>query len=161
MEKEVVVPETVMSKANRVTAIRIELHQCPPSLFFFATTRTNMITSVVPSEDNPDQVWLIYFKHKGATANIAWFQDDRTVAYLYDMMSLNRRKGEASELLQEIHTFCLEHGISLLIHAEVYEVGPDGIPDNEQLRMWYEKNGAIFMEYDAEGLPTLAMGALN
>jgi hypothetical protein len=120
-----------------------------------------MITSAVPSEDHPDQMWLIYFKYKGATANIAWLQDDRTVAHLYDMMSSNRGKGEASELLQKIHIFCLEHGITLVIHAEVYEVGPDGIPDNEQLRMWYEKNGAIFVEYDREGLPTLLMGARN
>jgi hypothetical protein len=119
-----------------------------------------MITSVVPSEDYPDQMWLIYFRHKGATANIALSQDDRTVAHLYDMMSLNRRKGEASELLQEIHIFCLEHGISLVIRAEVYGVGLDGIPDNEQLRMWYEKNGAIFVEYDdIEGTPMLLMGA--
>jgi len=33
MREVAVVPETVMSKANRVTAIRSELHQRPPFLF--------------------------------------------------------------------------------------------------------------------------------
>jgi hypothetical protein len=118
-----------------------------------------MITKIVPDSNEPDQIWLVYFEHKGASANIAWLQDKRDAAYLYDMKSINKRKGEASELLQEINEFCLNEKIFLIIRAEVFEAGKDGIQTNEELKDWYEKNGAFFVNYDEEGLPLLIFGA--
>lgn len=119
-----------------------------------------VITKTVPHAEFPKEMWLVYFEHKGASANIAVPQDQLDWAYLYDLISTNRRNGEASELLREIDEYCLNHKMSLLIRAEVFDAGSDGIQTNDELRAWYEKNGAIFVEIDkVEGHPMLLMGA--
>lgn len=118
-----------------------------------------MIVKIVPSEDFPDDIWLVYFAHKGASANIAIMQDTRDYAHLYNLISVNRRKGEGSALLREIDEYCLSNGITLCIRAEVYDNEDDGIQTNEELREWYEKNGAYFVEYDpVESHPMLLLG---
>jgi len=117
-----------------------------------------VITKTVPHEEHPSDIWLVFFQHKGASANIAWLEDKRDTAYLYDLFSTNRRTGEASELLREIDQFCLDHDITLIVEAVVFDNGPDGIQTNEELKTWYEKNGAIFLGYDDEEHPILLLG---
>lgn len=118
-----------------------------------------MITKTVLHTDPPYDMWLVYFEHKGASANIAVLQDDPNLAHLYDLFSTNRNNGEASELLREIDEYCRDRKIFLEIRAEVYDAGEDGIQTNEELASWYEKNGAIFVEMDEiEGHPLLCMG---
>jgi len=88
-----------------------------------------MIVKTVPHEENPEKTWLVYFKHKGASANIAIPLDDRSHAHLYDMRSTNRRKGEGTELLREIDEYCHKHELTLLIRAKIFDVdvGDDAI----------------------------------
>jgi hypothetical protein len=118
-----------------------------------------VITKEIPHSEYPDEMWLIYFEHKGASANIAIPKDRRDWAYLYDMLSTNRRKGEASELLREIDEYCQTHKMALIIRADVFDTGDDGIQSNEELAAWYEKNGAMYIEMDEEeGTPTLMLG---
>ena len=108
------------------------------------------------SESN--DIWLVYFKHKGASANIAWLKDHRDVAFLHDMFSTNRCKGEGSELLREIDEYCQANKITLFIEAVVFDGDHDGIQTNDELKTWYEKNGAVFATYTEEGHPMLLLG---
>ena len=118
-----------------------------------------MITKIVPHSEFPHEAWLVYFEHKGASANIAITKDNRDFAYLYDLISTNRRNGEGSELLREIDEYCLTNKIALIVRAEVFDAGNDGIQTNEELKAWYEKNGAMFVEIDEiEGHPMLLLG---
>jgi hypothetical protein len=118
-----------------------------------------MIVKTEPHEECPDQTWCVYFENGGASANIAILQDVPELAYLYNVFSTNRRSGEASELIREIDEYCIKNKLSLIVEAVVFDEGrSDGIPDNEKLKSWYEKNGAQFIEYNDEGHPMLLLG---
>jgi hypothetical protein len=120
-----------------------------------------MIVNTIPhGEEYPDRTWLVCFEHLGASANIAILGDEPTLAYLYMVQSTNPRNGEASALIREIDEYCLSHGISLIVDADPYDAGNDAhIKTHEQLKTWYEKNGAYFVEYDSRGHPQLLLGA--
>ena len=118
-----------------------------------------MIVSITPhSAEFDNRPWVVEFKNQGATANIAILGDEPDTAYLYCMYSVNRRKGEASALLKEIEGYCQDSKITLIIEAEAYDTGEDGIPDNDTLKVWYEKNGAHFIGNTDGGIPLLLLG---
>lgn len=116
-----------------------------------------MIVNTIPHSEPPYDTWRIDFKYQGASANIVILLDDRKSAFLYDLLSTNRRNGEAAALLREIDEYCLAHQITLFVIAVPYDVGTDGPADRKQLKAWYEKVGAWFWEYD-EGDPVLLLG---
>ena len=117
-----------------------------------------MIVKTIPHSEYPYEIWLVFFSYQGASANIAILQDHRDTAYLYDVVSTNRRNGEASALIREIDEYCLANQIMLIVEADVYESGRDGIQNNDELKSWYEKNGAYFVEYSEHGKPMLLLG---
>lgn len=113
------------------------------------------------SDEYDNRPWCVYFENQGASANICILGDEPDTAYLFCMYSKNRRKGEASALMREIDEYCVANQITLIIHANVYETGQDGIQTNDVLKTWYEKNGAhyIGMSDDEEGsVPVLLLG---
>lgn len=121
-----------------------------------------MITqTILHDEAYQNRPWRIEFEHQGASANICILGDEPDTAYLYSVFSTNRRKGEASALLREIEEYCVANLITLIIYAEPYDVGQDGIPTIDVLKSWYEKNGAhyIGMSDNEEGsVPVLLLG---
>ena len=117
-----------------------------------------MIVRAFPHPDYPNQTWRIDFKNKGASANICILGDETDTAFLYDVFSTHRHKGDASALIREIDRFCVEHEIMLIVEADVYDAGWDGIRSNEVLRSWYEKNGAHFIGNNDNGVPILLLG---
>jgi hypothetical protein len=108
-----------------------------------------MIVEQTPDPENPDRLWLVWFKHKGATAQIAIFTEPNAkkirVANLSNLESTNRKQGEATELLKEIQDYCMQNKICLVIEAEAYEIGPDCLTQLE-LKHFYQKNGAFWVE---------------
>jgi len=120
-----------------------------------------MITQTIQHSDEYDnRPWRIDFRNKNASANICILGDEPDTAYLYDVFSTNRRKGEASALIREIDAYCLTHHITLIVYANVYETGQTGIQTNDELKKWYEKNGAhyIGMSDENDDTPMLLLG---
>ena len=107
-----------------------------------------MIVDQTFDPEEPDRLWLVWFEHKGATAQIAIVSKTNRrikLAYLSNLESVNRKQGEASELLKEIHDYCMQNKISLIVEAEAYDIGPNCLTQLE-LKHFYQKNGAFWVE---------------
>lgn len=104
-----------------------------------------MIVDQTPDSKDPDKIWIVWFQHKGATAQIAILTDTNKHAYLSNLESKNRKHGEASELLKEINDYCMEKHLMLIVEAEAYDIGPDCLTQLE-LKHFYQKNGAFWVE---------------
>ena len=106
-----------------------------------------MIVDQTPDPEHPEFIWIVWFKHKGATAQIAIItrKGNIRLAYLSNLESTNRKQGEASELLKEIKEYCIQNKISVIIEAEAYDIGPNCLTQLE-LKHFYQKNGAFWVE---------------
>lgn len=121
-----------------------------------------MIVNQTPDPKEPDELWIVWFRHKDATAQIAILTDKKKYAYLQNLESKNRKQGEASELLQEINAYCLEKRLTLLVEAEAYDIGPNCLTQLK-LKHFYQKNGAFWVErrkgeYGGRFMDLLMMG---
>lgn len=122
----------------------------------------NMIVNTLHADTG--EVWKVFFQVESATANIAILLDQPTTAFLYDVYSVDRGKGHARALMQEIDEYCKKRKIMLIVEADAFasDDNPEIMPslDNEQLKNFYQSCGALFIEYDKDnGHPMLLMGS--
>lgn len=86
------------------------------------------------------------FQYGRATAKLAVWDEHH--ATLSNVFSVDRGKGHAHGVLQQVADYADRHGLELLLEARQYGYSDKMSPDNAGLRRFYAKYGFLSLDSD-------------